>query len=72
MGRTGLSMSFKRLFMEALIVFAASFVVSMLVTLVWNFVVHKQLSMDWETSCRFAIVLGIILPWVGTRRATGG
>jgi hypothetical protein len=64
-------MSVKRLLVEALTVFAASLVVSMIVTLLWNLVVHKNVSIDWETSCRFAIVLGIILPWVGTRRATG-
>ena len=65
-------MSIKRLLMEAFTVFAVSLVVSMIVTLVWNFVVHNSLSIDWETSCRFAIVLGIILPWIGRRRATGG
>ncbi len=64
-------MSVKRLLVEAVTIFAASLVVSMIVTLVWNLVVNRNASIDWETSCRFAIILGIILPWVGTRRATG-
>ncbi len=64
-------MSVKRLLVESLLVFAASLVVSTIVTLLWNLVVRKDVSIDWETSCRFAIVLGIILPWVGTRRAKG-
>ncbi len=71
MGRKELGMNVKRLLVEALTVFAASLVVSMVVTLLWNVIVHKNVSVDWESSFRFAIVLGIILPWVGTRRATG-
>jgi len=64
-------MNVKRLVVDALTVFAASFVVSIVVTLLWSLVVHRTETIDWETSCRFAIVLGIILPWIGTRRGTG-
>ncbi len=64
-------MNVKRLLVEAVTVFAASFVVSIIVTLLWNLVLNRTETIDWETSCRFAIVLGIILPWIGTRRSTG-
>jgi len=64
-------MNVKRLLVDALTVFSASLVVSIIVTLLWNLVFHGTHTVDWETSCRFAIVLGIILPWIGTRRVTG-
>jgi len=64
-------MNVKRLLVDALTVFAASLVVSIIVTVLWNLAFHGTLTVDWETSCRFAIVLGIILPWIGTRRVTG-
>jgi hypothetical protein len=61
-------MDVKKLLVEVLTVSAATLVVSIIVTLLWNLVVHRTGTIDWETSCRFAIVLGIILPWIGTRR----
>jgi hypothetical protein len=64
-------MDVKRLLVEAVTVFSASFVVSIMVTLLWNLVFHGTQAIDWETSCRFAIVMGIIVPWIGTRRGTG-
>ena len=63
-------MSVKTLLVEALVVFSATLFVSIIVTLLWNLVVHGTPSIDWETSCRLAFVFGIILPWVGTRRAS--
>jgi hypothetical protein len=64
-------MNVKRLLVEALTVFSASLVASVIVTLLWSLVFHKSQAIDWETSCRFAIVLGIIVPWIGARRGTG-
>jgi len=64
-------MNVKRLSVDVITVFAVPFVVSMIVTLLWNLVAHKTETIDWETSFRFALVLGIILPWLGTRRGTG-
>jgi hypothetical protein len=51
-------------------VLAVSFVVSIIVSLLWNLIVHKTATIDWETSFRFAIVLGIIVPWITSRRGT--
>jgi len=61
----------KRLLFDAVTVFAVSLVVSIVVTLLWNLIAHRTGTIDWETSFRFAITLGIILPWIGTRRGTG-
>ncbi len=52
-------------------VFTVTLIVSVIVTLLWNLVVHGANSIDWETSFRFAILFGIILPWIETRRSKG-
>ena len=48
-------------------VFAVSLIVYVIVTLLWNLIVHGASTIDWETSFRFAILFGIILPWIKTR-----
>jgi hypothetical protein len=50
-------------------VFAVSLIVSVIVTLLWNLIVHGAVTVDWETSFRFAILFGIILSWLETRRS---
>jgi hypothetical protein len=50
-------------------VFAVSLIVSVIVTLLWNLIVHGASTIDWEASFRFAILFGIILPWIETRRS---
>ena len=42
--------------------FAVTLVVAALVTYLWNLIAHGQSAVDWETSFRFAIILGIALP----------
>jgi hypothetical protein len=49
-------------------VFAVSLIVSGVVTLLRNLAAHRAGTVDWETSLRFAILFGIILPWMETRR----
>ena len=58
----------KHYLLDLVAVFAATFVVSIIVTLVWSLLVHRAASVDWESSFRFAILLGVILPWMETRR----
>ena len=62
-------MNIKWVLVDAVMVFAASLIVLIAVTLLWNLVFHRAATVDWETSFRFAIVLGIILPWMGARRS---
>jgi hypothetical protein len=50
-------------------VFALSLVVTAGVTLLWNFVARGTISVDWETSIRFAIVFGIVFTWVESGRS---
>jgi hypothetical protein len=59
----------RRLLVDAVTVFAVTLGITALVTLLWNTIGHRSATVDWETSFRFAIVLGIILPWIATRRS---
>lgn len=65
-------MQIKKLLADFVTVFAVTFVVSVVVTLLWNLIVDGASTIDWETSFRFAILFGIILPWLETRRPKGG
>ena len=62
-------MNIKPLLVDFATVFAASLIVCIVVSVLWNLVVHGAGAVDWETSFRFAIVFGIILPWMGSRRS---
>jgi hypothetical protein len=65
-------MNIKKLLVDFVSVFAVSLIVSVIVTLLWNLIVHGASTIDWEASFRFAILFGIILPWIGTRRSKCG
>ena len=62
-------MNIKRLLTDFVTVFVVTLAVTAIVTLLWNLVVHRAGIVDWETSFRFAIILGIILTWAETRRS---
>jgi hypothetical protein len=62
-------MNIKKLLVDCVTVFAVSLIVSVIVTLLWNLIVHGASTIDWESSVRFAILFGIILPWMETRRS---
>jgi hypothetical protein len=61
-------MGIKRWIIDFGKVFAVSLIVTVVVTLLWNLVVHGTSAVDWETSFRFAIIFGILLTWVETKR----
>jgi hypothetical protein len=62
-------MNIKKLLVDSVTVFAVSLIVLVIVTLLWNLIFHGASTIDWETSFRFAIVFGIIFPWIETRRS---
>jgi hypothetical protein len=39
------------------------------VTWLWNLVFHRVGAIDWETSFRLAIVFGIIMPLMASRKS---
>ncbi len=61
-------MNIKRLVVEFLIVFAVALVASVGVGAAWNLIVHGSPTIDWETSFRFGILFGIIMPVMEARR----
>ena len=62
-------MNIKKLLVDFVTVFAVSLIVSVIVTLLGNLIVHGASTIDWETSFRSAILFGIIFTWIGTRRS---
>jgi len=55
-------MKVKNLLTSVAITFAVALVVAAIVTYLWNLLAHGQSTVDWETSFRLAIILGIVLP----------
>lgn len=53
---------------EFIIVFILAFVVSAIVSLLWNLIAHGTTIVDWGSSLRLGIILGIIAPWIISRR----
>ena len=62
-------MTIKKLVVDFVTAFAVTLIVCVIVTLLGNLIVHGASSIDWETSVRFAILFGIIVPWIETRRS---
>ena len=62
-------MHIKRVLVDSVTVFAVTLVVTAIVTLLWNIIGHRAITVDWETSFRFAILFGIMMPWIATRRS---
>jgi hypothetical protein len=62
-------MNLKKLLVDFVTVFAVTLFVSAVVTSLWGLAVHGASTVDWETSFRFAIVFGIVFPWMETRRS---
>lgn len=62
-------MNITKLAIEFVTVFVVALVTTAIVTFLWNLIGHGASVIDWETSFRFAIVLGIILTWAKSRDA---
>ena len=60
-------MNIKSLLIDFVSTFLLVLVVASIVTYLWNFIFHATGAVDWETSFRLAIILGIILPWIQSR-----
>jgi len=52
---------------EATMIFSIVLVVSVIVTLLFNLIVHGYGVIDWETSFRISLILGVALPWIHRR-----
>jgi hypothetical protein len=61
-------MDFKKNVIGFITVFAITLLVTIGVTFLWGLVFHGVATIDWETSFRFAVLLGIILPIIDSRK----
>ena len=61
-------MGIKGALVEFAAVFAVALVITVIVTALWNLIVHGAVRIDWETSFRLAILFGVIVPWMEMRR----
>lgn len=61
-------MDFKKMIIGFVTVFAITLLISIGVTSLWSLVFHGVVITDWETSFRFAIILGIVLPIIDSRK----
>ena len=61
-------MDFKKIVIGFIPVFATALLVCIVVTFLWSLVFHGVAIIDWETSFRFAILFGIILPVIDSRK----
>ena len=59
-------MNIKKLLVDFVTVFAVSLIVSVIVTLLWNLIVHGASTIDWETSVRFAILFRVVHFWTAS------
>ncbi len=57
----------KKLAIEFTTVFTVALVITAAVTFLWNVIGHGESTIDWETSFRFATILGILLTWIKLR-----
>lgn len=55
-------MKFWNLVLNCLIVGALAFLAAILVSFLFNVIVHGQALVAWGTSLRLAVVLGLVLP----------
>jgi len=60
-------MNIRKLVVEFALVFVVAFVITTIVTFLWNMIGHGASAVDWETSFRLAIIFGIILTWAKSR-----
>lgn len=62
-------MNLKKLIIDFVITFVVTLIVTAGVTYLWNLIFHRICSVEWETSFRFAIILGIIITWLKARES---
>lgn len=61
-------MNFKVLILNFAVTFAISFIVAAITTLLWNLIQSGAATVDWTTSFRLAIILGVAFPLVEALR----
>ena len=60
-------MTVKKFVTDFALTFVIVFIVSLIVTFLYGLIAHGQGVVDWETAFRFAVILGVALPWLHQR-----
>ncbi len=60
-------MNLKKILLGFITFFSITLIVSIGVTYLWSLIFHDVATVDWETSFRFAIIFGIVLPIIDVR-----
>lgn len=61
-------MNIKKLLPDFTITFIISLVTSIIVIFLYNLLVHSSVVIDWETSIRYGLILGIVIPLATKRK----
>ena len=64
-------MKFGEMTIHFLITFVITFATAAIVSFLYSLIVHGSDVVDWETSFRLAITLGVILTWMAARQWKG-
>jgi len=62
-------MNIKKLLIDFVTTFVVTLVITAIVTFLWSLIFHGAGTVDWETSFRFAIIFGIVFPWMRARES---
>ncbi|HKK26329.1 MAG TPA: hypothetical protein VJ941_11920 [Gracilimonas sp.] len=60
-------MNIRKAFISFVFVFSVTLIVSSLVTYLYSLGFHEAAKVDWETSFRFAIIFGVVFPFMEAR-----
>jgi hypothetical protein len=60
-------MKFPKIISDFLVIFVITLVVSAAITFLFSYFFHENGAVNWETSFRMAIILGLIIPWIHHR-----
>jgi len=62
-------MNIKKLLISFVTIFTVTLVVAAIVTFLYSLIIHSAGTIDWETSFRLAIILGIVVPVIRAIRS---
>jgi hypothetical protein len=60
----------KKWIWDFIVIFALVFILTAIVSFLYSMIFHGHGVVDWESSFRFGIIFGIVIPWVKLRSIT--
>ncbi len=62
-------MKVKEYLAGAAMIFVVAMIANLIVTYLYNLIVHGAGDFEWDSAARFAITLAVVLPWLALRNA---